>query len=67
VQDALDLREEPLHQPEVAARDPGNRRQRFGIGEPAHEYSRLGGCGIAVRCDHPHEAQVAALVAAWLA
>jgi NAD(P)-dependent dehydrogenase (short-subunit alcohol dehydrogenase family) len=37
------------------------------IHETAAEVDRLGGRGIAVRCDHRDDAQVAALVAAWLA
>ena len=32
LQHAPDLGEQPLHRPEVAAGDPGDRRQRLGIG-----------------------------------
>ena len=32
LQDARDLGEQPLHQPEVAAGDPRDRRQRLGVG-----------------------------------
>lgn len=57
-------RESPNTQPyEKIMRGSGLARMPGTIDDAAEEVTRLGGMGIAVRCDHTDEAQVRALIA----